>query len=488
MVFQTILSANDVGRASQLHVISSSIPADLETPVSAYLKLKKHGAKCLLESVEAGTIVGRYSFIGMRPEFRIIVTREQIEIKNGKTAMAIPLTSEKSALSVIKSLLQQVKLTGVHDQPRLLGGAVGFISYDFVRCFEKIPDLLPDDLHLPLAMFHMIDTLLVFDHVRRKIDILCLTDASTEKEAEDKINQIKATLLEPLSLPSSERCQVPSVEPVSDLTPDQFCRAVDDVKRHIKAGDVYQQVISRRLRGSTSADPFLVYRSLRMLNPSPYMYFLDFDDVVLIGSSPEAMVRLENRIATIRPIAGTRPRGTTEDEDRKLSEELLADEKERAEHVMLVDLGRNDLGRCCEIGTVKVTDFMIVERFSHVMHLTSNVTGKLNPGLDQFDLFQAAFPAGTVTGAPKIRAMQLIEEIEKTKRGPYAGAVGYFSLSGDSDWCINIRNITMKGQDYYLQAGAGIVADSVPANEFAETESKMAALKKAIEIAERGLR
>lgn len=488
MVFQETLSANDAGRTSQLYVISSSIPADLETPVSAYLKLRKHGAKFLLESVEAGTIVGRYSFIGMQPEFRIIVTSEQVEIKNGKSMTAIPLTAEKSALSILKSLLQQVNLTGVHDHPRLLGGAVGYISYDFVRCLEKIPDLTPDDLNLPLAMFHMIDTLLVFDHVRRKIDVLCLADAASEKEAEDKINRIKATLLEPLLLPSQLQNQTSPSETVSNLSSEQFCRAVDVVKESIRAGEVYQQVISRRLRGSTTADPFLVYRSLRMLNPSPYMYFLDFDDVVLIGTSPEAMVRLDNRIATIRPIAGTRPRGTTEAEDKRLSDELLVDEKERAEHVMLVDLARNDLGRCCEVGTVKVTDFMIVERFSHVMHLTSNVVGKLNPGLDQFDLFQATFPAGTVTGAPKIRAMQLIEEIENTKRGPYAGAVGYFSLSGDSDWCINIRNITMKGQDYYLQAGAGIVADSIPASEFAETESKMAALKKAIEIAERGWR
>lgn len=484
---QAMITLNGQGRVSSLQVVSLSIPADLETPVSAYLKLRNHGAKCLLESVESGTIVGRYSFIGMRPEFRIIVTPEHVEIRNGKNETNIPITPDRSPFSILKSFLQQVSLTGVPGQPRLLGGAVGYISYDFVRFFENIPDLSPDELHLPLAMFHMIDTLLVFDHVRRRIDILCLADASMTTEAKAKIDMIKAVLLSPLTMPIPEPRQVTPVEPLSNSSHDQFCRAVDQVKQHIRAGDVYQQVISRRLRGSTSADPFLVYRSLRMLNPSPYMYFLDFDDIVLIGSSPEAMVRLEHRIATVRPVAGTRPRGGTEEEDKTLSEELLADEKERAEHIMLVDLARNDLGRCCEVGTVQVTDFMTIERFSHVMHLTSNVIGRLRPDLDQFDLFKATFPAGTVTGAPKIRAMQLIEEMEKTKRGPYAGAVGYFSLSGDSDWCINIRTIIMKGKDYFLQAGAGIVADSIPANEFVETDNKIAALKRAIETAERGL-
>jgi len=375
------------------------------------------------------------------------------------------------------------------SKTRLLGGAVGFISYDFIRFIENIPENSTDDLNTPIALFHMIDTLLVFDHVTRKINIMSLAEKDEKEKAEKKIKDIKSFLMQPLFLPQNQTPDSSSKEssPVSNFTKEEFCEAVKKVKEHIVAGDVYQQVISQRLKGSTSADPFLVYRALRMLNPSPYMYFLDFDDMILIGSSPEAMVRLEDGVATVRPIAGTRPRGQSESEDQKLSDDLINDIKERAEHVMLVDLGRNDLGRCCTTGSVKVTDFMSIEKYSHVMHIASNVTGRLKPDLDQFDLFEAAFPAGTVTGAPKIRAMQLIEEIEKNRRGPYAGAVGYFSLSGDSDWCINIRTILMRGNDYYLQAGAGIVADSIPENEYVETNNKIAALKKAIELAERGL-
>jgi anthranilate synthase component 1 len=273
---------------------------------------------------------------------------------------------------------------------------------------------------------------------------------------------------------------------ISNFTEPEFCAGVEKIKEYIRAGDVYQLVLSQRLTGETEADPFLIYRALRMLNPSPYMFYLDMDEIKLIGSSPEALSRLENRLATVRPIAGTRPRGKTDEEDRLLAKQLLEDEKERAEHVMLVDLGRNDLGRCCEYGSVAVPEFMEIERYSHVMHITSHVTGTLSPKLDQYDLFHATFPAGTVSGAPKIRSMQLIEELENLKRGPYAGAVGYFSLSGDMDWCIAIRTIIMKGKNYFLQAGAGIVADSVPEREFVESNDKIAALRKAIEMAEEG--
>jgi len=339
---------------------------------------------------------------------------------------------------------------------------------------------------MPLALFYLIDTLLVFDHVQRRLKVMCLHDAAGRSAAGEKLEQIVEILRSPLILQEPKEDGVYGGSLSSNFSKDEFCRAVKKVKEHIVAGDVYQQVISQRLTGKTEADPFMIYRALRMLNPSPYMFFTDFDDFKLIGSSPEALVRLEDNIATVRPIAGTRPRGSDEEKDRLMEQELLADEKERAEHVMLVDLGRNDLGRCCEIGSVKVTDFMKVEKYSHVMHMTSNVVGKLKADKNQFDLFRATFPAGTVTGAPKIRAMQLIEEYEKTKRGPYAGAAGYFSLSGDMDWCITIRTIIMKGKQFFLQAGAGIVADSVPEREYDETLQKIMALKKAIEIAEEG--
>lgn len=463
------------------------MPADLETPVSIFLKLKAHGAKFLLESVEGGTIIGRYSFIGIEPQSKITLDRQYLNVLNGSPESSFRLDHHGSPLLALREYLNQFHLKDAQAYPRLLGGVVGFISYDFVRFFENIPDSNPDDLNIPLAMFHMIDTLLIFDHVSRRIRILRLTGDISNKRDNGVLQNIRDIIYAPLILPQNKQRPQQDIQPISNFTEEQFCRAVDRVKEYIKAGDIYQQVISQRLQVSTTADPFTVYRCLRMINPSPYMYYLDFDDFQLIGSSPEAMVRLENDLATIRPIAGSRPRGENEEQDQLLADELLADEKERAEHVMLVDLGRNDLGRCSEIGSVKVTEFMKVERFSHIMHLTSNITGKLRPDMDQFELFKVAFPAGTLTGAPKIRAMELIDEIENTRRGPYGGAVGYFSLTGDTDWCINIRTIIMKDDICYLQAGAGIVTDSVPEKEYLETNNKIAALKAAIESAERGL-
>jgi anthranilate synthase component 1 len=455
------------------------------------MKLRPIGGMILLESVESGTILGRYSFIGIQPESRIVVDSERLSMRNGGEKLSIPHEGN-SPLEGLRQLLGQTVIEPSTFRSPLLGGAVGYMAYDFVRFFESIPDQVEDDLQLPLAVFHVIDTLLVFDHVKRNMRILSLYEGAAgsgrdAKAAHDKVERVRAALMKPLIVPGTPAVAEQIGPPVSNFTESEFCDAVREVKKHIVAGDVYQQVISQRLHGQTHCDPFLIYRALRMLNPSPYMYFLDFEELKLIGSSPEVLVRLEDDQACVRPIAGTRPRGRDSAEDEALAAELLADEKELAEHVMLVDLGRNDLGRSCEIGTVKVTDFMRVEKYSHVMHMTSNVVGKLNGGMDQFDLFEAAFPAGTLTGAPKIRAMQLIEEIEKTRRGPYGGAVGYFSLSGDMDWCINIRTIIMKGQDYYMQAGAGIVADSVPENEYLETNNKLAALLKAVQMAEGGL-
>ena len=482
----SILTGFAATAGQKLRIVELEMPADMETPVSAFLKLRDFGAKILLESVESGTVLGRYSFVGVSPDSKIIVNRDHLKIENGADNPTIAHNGGSSPLSILSKILSRFSIEASPRHPRLLGGIVGYISYDFARFFERIPDLSRDTLGLPLAILYLIDTLLVFDHVQRRLKVMCLTTESSSRAADEKLAQIVELLRAPVRLPVQQTVAQSGNQLVSNLTEAEFCKAVLEVKRHITAGDVYQQVISRRLQGSTQSDPFMIYRALRMLNPSPYMYFLDFGEIKLVGSSPEALVRLENGVATVRPIAGTRPRGKEEEEDNRLAEELLRDEKERAEHVMLVDLGRNDLGRCSEIGTVRVTDFMKVERYSHVMHLTSNVIGKLKKGLDQFDLFQATFPAGTVTGAPKIRSMQLIEELENTRRGPYAGAVGYFSLSGDMDWCITIRTIIMKGKNYFLQAGAGIVADSVPEKEFQETQDKIAALKKAVETAEKG--
>ncbi len=477
---------SQASQSRNLRVVSREMPADLDTPVSAFLKLKRLGARVLLESVESTGILGRYSFIGMKPAKRLVITGDCLTIENGNGETHISHRAGASPLDTLKTFLREYHLDSDDSQPRLLGGAVGYISYDFVRHFEKLPNLTDDSQDLPLALFYLIDTLVVFDHVSRKMKILCLTEEKDDSQAEERRDKIVAALREPQQAVEAKSFPDSTSGLTSEFSSQEFCRAVEKVKEHISAGDIYQLVLSRRLKGATEADPFLIYRALRMLNPSPYMIYLDFDEATIIGSSPEALVRLEGDTATVRPIAGTRPRGKNEAEDKELSEELLADVKERAEHVMLVDLGRNDLGRCSAIGSVKVSDFMTIEKFSHVIHMTSNVISKLRPELDQFDLFQAAFPAGTVSGAPKIRAMQIIEELEPVRRGPYAGAVGYFSLSGDTDWCIAIRTILMQGKEYYLQAGAGIVADSVPEKEFEETESKLAALKKAIQLAEEG--
>ncbi|MCK5126953.1 MAG: anthranilate synthase component I [candidate division Zixibacteria bacterium] len=469
-----------------MKVLKHDMPADLETPVSAFLKLQKIGARILLESVESTGILGRYSFIGMKPKSRIVLSDTELRIENGGAPQVIPLQTECNPLDLIREYLRQYKMETAENQPGLLGGAVGYIGYDAVRHFETIPNNTRDYLDLPQALLYLIDTLVVFDHVSRQLSILCLHSEDTVAKAEDKQQQIIQALQTPLNATSSEAVDQSSEKTTTNFEEAEFCKAVNKVKQHIVDGEVYQLVLSRRVHGQTEAEPFQIYRALRMLNPSPYMFFLDFDEVILIGSSPEALVKLEDGIATVRPIAGTRPRGRTQEEDTALSNDLIHDEKERAEHVMLVDLGRNDLGRCCEFGSVNVSEFMTIEKYSHVIHLTSNVNGKLNPGLDQFDLFKATFPAGTVSGAPKIRSMQLIEELEKDKRGPYAGAIGYFSLTGNTDWCIGIRTIVMKGKDYFLQAGAGIVADSVPLNEFQETNAKLAALRKAIQSAEEG--
>lgn len=486
MIENQLLDESTPRSRLNLQVVARELPADLETPVSAFLKLRDFGAKVLLESVEFGITLGRYSFIGFQLNHRIDIMREKTSIRSGSGTQEISHDGS-NPLEHIKKMLSRLGVEPGRQMSRLLGGVVGYIGYDFIRFIENIPDGSEDNLNVPIASFYVIDTLLVFDHVRRRMVILSLTDDAPRADVQQNIDKVIERLRSPLPKIIVGRKTSPGETAVSNFTEREYCRAVEKAKEHIRAGDVFQLVLSQRYCGETEADPFHVYRALRMLNPSPYMFFLEMGDVTLVGSSPEALVSLENGRTSVHPIAGTRPRGENETEDRRLADELLADEKERAEHVMLVDLGRNDLGRCCDYGSIGVSEFMKIERYSHVMHITSHVSGALRSDLDQFDLFNATFPAGTVTGAPKIRAMELIDEMEGLKRGPYAGAVGYFSLSGDSDWCISIRTIIMTGKKYFLQAGAGIVADSVPEREFIETNNKLAALRKAITMAEEGL-
>ncbi|MFQ6058019.1 MAG: anthranilate synthase component I [Anaerolineae bacterium] len=471
------------------------LPADLETPVSVYLKLRGHGPSFLLESVEGGEQLGRYSFLGTDPEMTLITRDRQAVLRDNGIIASQPLDG-RDPLDVIRDILSRTRPIILPGLPRFFGGAVGYIGYDTVRFFERLPATAEDDLGLPDTVFLFTDTLIVFDHVKHRL--LVIANAHVEGDAEGayqaataKIEGLVARLRQPLPLPYPPG---PASDPrlTSNMPPQRFEAMVREAKEYIAAGDIFQVVLSQRLQRRTAADPFAIYRALRMINPSPYMFYLNLGPVAgerplhLIGSSPEMLVRLEDRVAELRPIAGTRPRGHTPEEDAALAAELLDDPKERAEHVMLVDLGRNDLGRVCAYGSVHVPELMVIERYSHVMHIVSSVKGQLNGRHDAFDLLRATFPAGTVSGAPKVRAMEIIEELEGVRRGPYAGAVGYFGYGGTMDTCITIRTIIMHGDTAYVQAGAGIVADSDPAREYEETMNKAKALAEAISVAERG--
>jgi anthranilate synthase component 1 len=485
------------------------LQADFETPVSVYLKLRGQGPSFLLESVEKAEQVGRYSFLGFNPRRQIVVRGRQATIRDNGRSNTRQLADDEDPLHVVAAELERYQPVAplqetAQDLPYFLGGAVGYLGYDLVRFFERLPQTTDDELDLPDVHLLVTDTLIVFDHVRHRL----LTFANAHvppgsdpsgrasgrsldaayDDAVARLDAIEAQMQAPLPpLP------VPPVQPGGDLTSNmprqQYESAVRQAKEYIAAGDIFQVVLSQRLNRPTQADPFSIYRALRRLNPSPYMFFLNLGGdlpIHIIGSSPEMLVRLQGRTAEVRPIAGTRPRGKDEAEDRQLETDLLADPKERAEHVMLVDLGRNDLGRVCEFGTIQVPDLITVERYSHVIHLVSSVTGKLRDDVDAYDLLRATFPAGTVSGAPKVRAMEIIDELEDVRRGPYAGAVGYFGFNGNMDTCITIRTIFMQGDVAYLQAGAGIVADSDPTREWEETGHKARALGTAIKMAERG--
>ena len=474
--------------------------ADLETPVSVYLKLMDSmGPSFLLESVEGGEQVGRYSFVGVDPRGMVALHGREVEEIHQGQAERRELDDGEDVLDVLRAELDRFRPAGVPGLPRFSGGAVGYLGYDVVRFFERLPDSAESVLDIPDAIFLLADTLVVFDHAHHRL--LILSNARTDGDVEaayvdaiQRIERVSERLLRPLpAIPhlrwDAHRDGQASPELRSNVSQEQFEAMVSQAKEHIAAGDIFQVVLSQRLSRQTRAHPFAVYRALRMLNPSPYMFYFDFGryDLQVIGASPEMHVRLEDGVASVRPIAGTRRRGKDEDEDMTLAEELLDDPKERAEHVMLVDLGRNDIGRVSEYGSVNVRELLAVERYSHVMHLVSQVEGRLRAGLDAFDLMRATFPAGTVSGAPKVRAMEIVEELEGERRGLYAGAIGYFSYDGSMDTCIAIRTMLMKEDMVYVQAGAGIVADSDPAQEHQECLNKARALAVAIERAEQGL-
>jgi len=470
------------------------IPADLETPVSAFLKLQAmpdgQRARFLLESVERGIQVGRYSFIGMSPSSTLRLDGDRLTITRGGRSATAALDG-RDPLSFVRDEIARTPLFDCDDLPGPFAGAVGYLSYEIARHFERLPRANGDGLNLPDFFFMIPRTLVIFDHVRSEMEIATLPGPGNAGDAYDAAARTIETILAALSTPLDHKkggngVAATAQVPESNLSREQFEERVRAAKEHVLAGDAFQIVLSQRLSALTSATPFQIYRALRITNPSPYMFFFDADGFQLVGSSPEVLVKLHRRKATLSPIAGTRPRGRSAVEDQAMEDELLDSEKERAEHVMLVDLGRNDLGRVCEIGSVNTESLMHVEKYSHVMHIVSTVSGTLKPGLDGFDLLRACFPAGTVTGAPKIRAMEIIAKLEPEARGPYAGALGYFGRQGDMDMCITIRTIVMEGHRFHVQAGAGIVADSNPSCEFEETLNKARALINAVAIAEDG--
>ncbi|MCX8073248.1 MAG: anthranilate synthase component I [Candidatus Binatia bacterium] len=478
----------DLAAQGNFVAVTREILADLETPVSAFLKLDDGSDAFLFESVEGAEKWGRFSFLGIRPA-QVLSAKDQRAVL---TRVGEPPTvfEGRNPLEHARRVLREFHVVSARPLPRFDGGWVGYLGYDLVRHFERLPKPPRDDLGVPDLYLMLVDTFLVFDNLRHTITAVTYVPTQKDSLRESyaqacaRLEDIIARLRRPLH--ARREFGPPRTSPGErgNVTQEQYEAMVRRAKEYIAAGDIIQVVLAQRFEGELRADPFEVYRCLRKVNPAPYMFFLRAGEVTLVGSSPEVMVRLEGREVTVRPIAGTRPRGTDEVSDRELEAELRQDAKEIAEHIMLVDLGRNDVGRVAEVGSVEVTECMAVERYSHVMHLVSNVRGTLRAGLDAFDAFAAAFPAGTLTGAPKIRAMEIIDELEPTRRGVYGGAVGYFGFSGNMDTCITIRTILIKGHHYYVQAGAGVVADSVPEKEHQECVNKARAALHAIRLAE----
>ena len=452
------------------------------------------GSACLFESVIGGEKVGRYSFLASGPYLELLASGQRVTEIRGDTTWECTVVDP---LELLRSRLREVRAAHLPELPPFAGGAVGYAGYDVVRYVEHLPDAPEDDRQLPDMAFGLYDRMVVFDHVKKTMFVIATAQvqrhhgdaAAAYAEARQRVD----AMVERLTTSASElACRDVSMTTEggaevafqANFAPQEFAAAVRKCVEYIRAGDIFQVVISQRLQLTIQCDPFEIYRTLRIVNPSPFMFFLRAPGVTLVGSSPEIMCRVVDGKVTVRPLAGTRPRGADEEEDRRLAEELLADPKERAEHVMLVDLGRNDVGRVARYGTVELSDVMVIERYSHVMHITSNVTGMLSEGKDAFDALRACLPAGTVSGAPKVRAMEIIDELEPHRRGPYAGAVGYIDYRGNMDTCIALRTIVIQGQQAYIQAGAGIVADSVPEQEYQETLNKARGLLKAIEITE----
>ena len=474
MYYPSLEEVDKLADKGNLVPIYREINADLETPVSAYLKIARPPYSFLLESVEGGERIGRYSFIGTEPMGVIKTGPGQV---NGAVDPLIPIEKALSAFKVAQTSTPE----------RFNGGMVGYLSYEVVNYFERLPSPEEDTLGVPESVFMLTTTFLVFDHLRHKIRVVSHAHLNGDverayTEATERIDELVKRLESPLKLP--EKTSNGSSAMTANMTQEEYEDKVERVKKYIVAGDAIQVVPSQRLARPTTAHPFEIYRALRAINPSPYMYYLNLDDFQIVGASPEMLVQVENGRVAMHPIAGTRRRGVDEEEDRALEHDLRTSEKEKAEHIMLVDLGRNDVGRVSEPGTVKVTELMEVERYSHVMHLVSHVIGKLKEGCTNYDALRACFPAGTVSGAPKIRAMEIIAELETVKRGPYAGAVGYFDLSGNMDTAITIRTLVVKDGVAYAQAGGGVVFDSVPEAEYQETLDKASAVLRAIDQAE----
>ena len=467
------------------------LTSDTLTPVTAYQRLCDGPWSFLFESVVGGEKVGRFSFVGSNPFLSITSWEHKVQLReaDGSTKE----WESKDPLKDLDALMSEYHCVHLPELPRFCGGAVGFAGYDVIRYTEHLPNIPEDDRKLPDMCFALYDSMVVFDHIRKVVLAVALADlskaspevarATAEKRLEAMCNKL-AEANDSVHLTDIDLTIEPQLTPPSNFTQSEFEDAVEKCREYIKAGDIFQVVFSQRLRHESRAKPLDVYRSLRMVNPSPFMFLLQTPELHLVGSSPEIMVRVEDGETTIRPLAGTRRRGVTEQEDKELAAELLADPKERAEHVMLIDLARNDVGRVAKFGTVELSDVMVVERYSHVMHITSNVVGQLREGLSPVEALRAGLPAGTVSGAPKVRAMEVIDEVEPHKRGPYGGAVGYIDFTGNMDTCIALRTLVIHNGVIDIQAGAGIVADSVPKLEYEETLNKARAMLKAIYVAE----
>lgn len=495
MIYPDFRQFKKLAKQGNVIPVYREILADLETPVSAFLKIDDTAYSYLLESVESQENVGRYSFLSANPSIVFRSKGRRVDFirltRNGRQKRSYQCPN--SPLDEVRVLMAGLRFVPVKGLPRFCGGFIGYVGYDMVRFFEKIPDKNPDELEVPDSVLMLSDTLVIFDHVNRKIKVVANAILSGHESAASlrrvynestrKIVRLVRKLHRPLKTSSDPIGPTRSLKIASNMTKQGFMKAVLRAKEYIKKGDIIQVVLSQRFKTRLRSRPFNIYRSLRAINPSPYMFYLKLDDLTLVGSSPELLVRCEEGVVATRPIAGTRPRGGDEKEDTRLAKELLADQKERAEHLMLVDLGRNDLGRVCRSGSVKVDEFMAVEKYSHVMHIVSHVVGRLKAGKDAWDALTVCFPAGTLSGAPKIRAMEIIDELENVRRGPYGGAIGYFSFSGNLDSCIIIRTIVIKKGQIFMQAGAGLVSDSDPEKEYNETLNKARAMLQAVQSA-----